>query len=135
MRTIHIGICHNNNLIITQFGNIKIVAVSFGKTASERIDHRLDLRICQYFVDTCFFYIQYLSTNWKDSLEITVAGCLCRTTGRISLNNENLTFGSISALTICQLSVGIKGKFLLGQQVRLCFLLCLTDFCRFFRTG
>ena len=135
MRTIHIGICHNNNLIITQFGNIEIVAVSLGKTASKRIDHGLDLRIGQHFINTCFLNIQNFSTDWKNRLEITITGGLCGTTGRISLDDENLTFGSIPALTVCQFSVGIKRKFLFRQQICFCLFLCLANLCCFFRTG
>lgn len=38
-----------------------------------------------------------------------------------------------SSLTICKLSIGIKRKLLLGEQIGLGALLGLTDLCRFFR--
>ena len=57
MRSIHIGICHNDDLVITQLRNIKIVSETFRKSTAESIDHRLDLCIGKYFVDRCLFHI------------------------------------------------------------------------------
>ena len=92
MGTVHVRISHDDDLIITQFADVKVISVSFGKSTAKCIDHCLDLCVCQYFIDTCFFHIQDLTTDWQDCLEHTVSGRLCRTSGRIPLHNENLTF-------------------------------------------
>ena len=57
MGSVYIRICHDNDLIIPQLTDIKIISISFRKAASERIDHGLDLRICKYFVNACFLHI------------------------------------------------------------------------------
>ena len=51
MRTIDIGIGHDDDLVIAEFTDIKVVAVSFGKTAAKCIDHGLDLGIGKNLVD------------------------------------------------------------------------------------
>ena len=78
MRTIHIGISHDNNLMIPQLGNIKILMNS----CSKRRDHSLDLRIGVNLIQPCFFYIQDFSSQWKDRL--------CRTAVSLSLQNHPL---------------------------------------------
>ena len=37
MRTVHIGIGHNDNLIVAKLADIKVVAVSLRKTASKAL--------------------------------------------------------------------------------------------------
>ena len=119
MRTIDIGISHNNNLMITKFTDIKI----FMNSCSESCDHSFDLCICINLIQTCFLYIQDLTSQWKDSLCYTISGCFCRATGGISLYNEYLTPGGIPALAVCQLAVAVKGEFGPGQHVGLGFFL------------
>ena len=38
MRPIHIGISHDHNLVVTKLRNIKVISVSFGKSAAKGID-------------------------------------------------------------------------------------------------
>ena len=45
MRSVDVGIRHDDNLVIAELRNIEIIAVALGKSAAERIDHRLDLRV------------------------------------------------------------------------------------------
>ena len=91
MRTVNIGIRHDHDLVIAKFTDIKIIAISFRKSASKCIDHSLDLRIGKHFVNGCFFNIQNLAPDWKDCLIITVTGCFCRTACGISLYDKDLT--------------------------------------------
>ena len=65
MRSVHIGISHDHNLVVAKLRNVKVISVSFGESASECIDHGLDLRIRKYFVNGCFLYIQdFTSDAW-----------------------------------------------------------------------
>ena len=43
----------------------------------KRIDHRLDLRICQHFINACLLHIQNLSTDRQDRLIHPVTRRLC----------------------------------------------------------
>ncbi len=82
-----------------------------------------------------FSHVQDLSTDRQDCLIHSVAGSLCASSRRISLNDEDFTFGCIPALTVGKLTVTVKRIFLPGQKIRLCLFLGLTDLCCFFCTG
>ena len=57
MRTVDVGIRHDNNLIVTQFGNIKVITVTFGEAAAESVDHGLYLGICEHLIDAGLLYV------------------------------------------------------------------------------
>ena len=135
MRSIHIRIGHDNDLIVAQLCNIEVIAVAFGKTAAKGVDHGFNLGVGQNLVDTGLFHVQDLASYRQDGLKIPVAGCLGRTACGISLHDENLASGSVPALTVGQLAVGIEGIFLLGQEIGLGTFLGLTDPRRLFRTA
>ena len=135
MGTIHIGIRHDDDLVIAQPGNIKIIAVTLGKSAAECVDHGLDLCICQDLIDAGFLHIQNLTSDRQDRLIHTISRCLGTAARRITLYDEDLTFGRISGLTVCQFPVGIKGELLLCQHIGLCLFLGLTDLGCLFRTA
>ena len=131
MGAIHVRIGHNNNFVVTKLRNVEVISVSFGKSAAKGIDHGLDLRIGQHLVDTCLLHVQNLTADGKNGLIGPVSCRLGRTSCRISLHDKNLAFGSIPALTVGQLSIGIKGKFLFRQKVGFCTFLCFSDLRRF----
>ena len=135
MCSIHIGICHDHDLIIAKFRDVKVISIPFRESAAECIDHGLDFRIGKYFINGCFLYVQDLTSDRQDCLIITVTGSLGRTTGRISLYDEDLTLGRIFLLAVRQLSIGIKGIFLFGQKIDLGSLFCLANLGSFLCTG
>ena len=127
MRTIHVRIGHDYDLIITKLGNIKIVSVAFRKTTAECIDHCLDLCIGQHLINGSLFYVKDLTADRKDCLIVTVSGCLGRAAGRISLYNKDLTERRIFLFAVSKLAIGVKRIFLLGEEIGLGTLLCLTN--------
>lgn len=54
MGTIDIGIRHNDNLVISQFRNVKILMDSGSKSCN----HRFDLFICINFIQPCLLHIE-----------------------------------------------------------------------------
>ena len=100
MCTVHVGIGHDDDLVITQFGNIKIFMDSCTKCS----DHRLDLGIAVDLIQSCLLYVQDLTTQWKDCLRRTVTCCLRRTAGGISLYDVDLAVLRILIRTVCKLS-------------------------------
>ena len=48
---------------------------------------------------------------------MAVSGGFGRAAGRISFDNKDLADIGIAAFTVGQFAVGVKGEFLLGQQV------------------
>ena len=87
MGAVHIGICHDDDLMVSEFADIKIIMDSRSKSC----DHRLDLRIAVDFVKAGFLYIEDLSSKRKDCLSRTVSRCLSGTAGGISLYDVDLT--------------------------------------------
>ena len=114
MFTIHIRIGHNNNFIIAKLGNVKVIAIAFGKTTAKGINHGLDFCISKNFIDAGFFYVQNLTANRQNRLIHTISGTLCTSTRRITFHDKDFAFRSIFGLTVSKLSVRVKGKFLLG---------------------
>ena len=100
MCTVHIGIGHDDDLMIPQFGNIKI----FMDTGTKCSDHGFDLRIAVDSIQTGFLHIQDLSTKRQDRLGCTASRCLGRTAGRIPLYDVDLTVFGIFIRTVCQFS-------------------------------
>ncbi len=80
MRTVNVGIRHDDDLVIPKLAYIEVISISFRKAAAERIDHGLDLCIRQHLIDTCFFNVQNLTSDWQDCLIISVSGSLGRST-------------------------------------------------------
>ena len=100
MRTVNIGIGHNDDLVITKLGNIKILMDS----GSEGSDHCLDLFVSVNLIQTCLLNIQDLTTQRKNRLCGTVSRCLGRTARGISLYDIDLTVLRILVRTVCKLS-------------------------------
>ena len=100
MGTVHVRICHNDNLVIAQFRNVEILMDS----RTESCDHRFDLRIGVNFVKAGFLHIQNLTAKRKDCLRCAASRRLCGTTRRISLNNINFTVFRIFIGTVSQFS-------------------------------
>ena len=100
MCTVNIGIGHNDDLVITKLGNIKILMDS----GSEGSDHCLDLFVSINLIQTCLLNIQDLTTQWKNRLCGTVSRRLGRTARGISLYDIDLTVLRILVRTVCKLS-------------------------------
>ena len=57
MSAVHVGIGHDNDFVITKLRDIEVIAVSFGKTAAESINHGLNLGIGKDFIYAGFLYV------------------------------------------------------------------------------
>ena len=114
MGAVHIGICHDNDLMVSQLGDIKI----FMDPCTESCDHGFDLRIGIDLIQPCFLHVQDLSSQRKDCLGRPASGSLCRSPCRISLYNIDLTFAGILVYTVRQLAWqghSIQSRFSPGQ--------------------
>src|SRR5574344_2620164 len=101
MRSIDIGIGHNDDFMISCLCNIEgllrvldIIVVP-GKTCTDGGNYRLKLVVSENLVFLCLFHIEHLSPERKDGLESSVTALLCGSACRVSLNDENLTLCGI----------------------------------------
>jgi hypothetical protein len=72
MRTIHIGIRHDDDTVITSFCYIKCIT----DRGSNRDDEVFDLFIQEYFINTSLLGIEDFTSEWEDSLDITISTLL-----------------------------------------------------------
>ncbi len=119
MRAVHIGIGHDDDLVIAKLGNVKILSVPFGKAAAEGVDHGLDLCIGQHLIHGGLLYIENLAPDGENGLEHPVSCHLGRAAGGITLNDKDLALGRIPGFAVGELSVGVKGKLRPHQHIRL----------------
>ena len=105
MATIHIGIGHDDDLVIAQLLQVqgfRILLGTYGHTHSS-IDV-LDLLALEHLVIHRFLHIQDLTAQGEDRLECAVTSLLGCTTCGVSLDQEQLTNGGIFGGTIGQLA-------------------------------
>jgi len=89
VRTIDIGIGHDDNLVVTQFFNIGLFTVILGSDSDTQCGIDVtDFVTFQRFVIHRFLNIQNLTAKRKDCLEHTVTSLLGGTTCRITLDEE-----------------------------------------------
>ena len=118
MRAVNIGIGHNDDFVVSELGNIKILMNACSKCSN----HCLDLCISVNPVKSCLLHIQDLAAKRQNRLCGTGTRCFCGTTCGITLDDKDLTFFRVLVRTICQLSRKrhpVKRGFSSGQVTRL----------------
>ena len=86
MCSVNISICHDDDLVVSQFVDIEL----FADIAAERGDHVLDLIRTQYSVEPCFLYIEDLAAKRKDGLSLAVSSLLSGAACAVALYEEDL---------------------------------------------
>ena len=100
MGTIHIRICHNDNLIVAELGQVKFVADATAKGGN----HGTDFCIGIDAIQPSLLYVEYLAPDRQDGLEPSVTALLGRTAGRITLYNEDFAVLRILYRAVSQLA-------------------------------
>ena len=100
MRAVHIGIGHDDNLVVTQLLDIEILM----NTGTERGDHSADLIVFQNTVESRFFNVQDLTAKRKDCLRRADTRGFCGTACGISLYDEDFKFCGIPFGTVGKLA-------------------------------
>ena len=119
MRAINIGIGHDDDLVITQLADIKVLVDS----GTKGCDHRLDLGVAVDSVQTGFLYVEDLTTERKDCLCGTVTCCLGGTTRGITLYDVDLTVFRVLVRTVSQLA---RKRHSVKCRFSSCKISCLT---------
>lgn len=90
MGSVDIGICHDNNLVIAQLTDIKIISVPFRKPQPNALIIVLISALASTLSILAFQHSEF-SADRHDRLIHTVSRHFGGTTGRISLYDKNLT--------------------------------------------
>ena len=105
MRTIHIGIGHDNHFVVTNLAQVECLGVlrRTNRYAQSRKDI-LDFFAFKHLMLHRFLNIEDLTAEREDSLMETVSSGLSRTACRVTLHEEELAFSRVFALAVCQLT-------------------------------
>ena len=85
MTSVNIGISHNNDLVISSFGDVKIFPAD---SCSQCSDQGSNFIIGKHFVKPSFFHIQDLSLWRKKRLVFAVTPLFGRASRRVTLHQE-----------------------------------------------
>ena len=96
MRTIDIGIGHDDNLVVTQLLIVGLLAV-FAQTEAhtQRLYDVVHLFVLEGFVPHHALHIEDLTADRQYSLELTLTTLLGRTACRVTLDDEEFAVGCI----------------------------------------
>ena len=98
--TVHIRIRHDDDLVVAKLRNVEVLI----DAGTEGRDHALDFLVGIDPVQPGLLHIQHLAAKRKHRLGIHIPSVLCRSQGRISLYDEDLTFLGIPAVAVHQLA-------------------------------
>ena len=101
MRAVHVGIGHDDDLVVAQFLDVELIAPD---TGAKRGDQRADGFRRQHPVKTRPFDVQDLATQRQHGLLFARPALLGRTTGAVTLDDEKFRKGGVFFLTIRQLA-------------------------------
>ena len=79
VRTIDVGIGHDDDLVVAQLVNVGFLAVFLTvhtKTYAQRLNDVVHFIAFERFVPHGFFYVQNLTAQWQDGLELTASSLL-----------------------------------------------------------
>ena len=85
MSSVYVGIGHDDNLMVSEFLNIKVIS----DTAAESSYHILYFFRIKNFIKSCFFYIEDFTSERKYCLTLSVSSVFSGTAGGITLDKEN----------------------------------------------
>ena len=99
MRTVDVGIRHNNDFAVTEFGDIKFTA----DTRAERKNDRNNLRRRINAVEPALFDVEDFAAQRENGLKLAVPPVLGCPAGRISLNEVQLGILHLPFVAVGQL--------------------------------
>ena len=107
MATINIGIGHDDDFVISDLSQIEefffflfiflffaftlATGIITGNTCADGLDYRKKLFIVKNLCFLSLLNVKHLTPKGEDGLEVSVSSTLCRTTGRVTLYNKELT--------------------------------------------
>ena len=93
VRSIHVGVGHEDDLAIAQLAGIEVV---FANAGAHGRDHGADFFVTQHLVVARLFHVQNFSLERQNGLEAPVASLLGGAAGGFTLYQEQLAAGGIA---------------------------------------
>ena len=101
MRPIHVGVGHDDNLAIAEFGEVEIVLAD---ARSQRGDQGANFLVPQHLVKARLLDVQDLSAQGQDGLVAAVAALLGGSAGGVALNQEEFATVGVPLLAVGEFS-------------------------------
>jgi len=115
VRTVHVGVGHDDDLVVAQPGRVEIVLADAG---ADGRDHRTDLIVAQHLVVAGLFDVEDFALQRQDGLIAAVAACPRGAAGRLTLDEKQLAAFRIFLLTVAELAgqtAGIESALAASQ--------------------
>ena len=104
VRTIDVGIGHDDDLVVAQFLVVRLLAVfAKAKSYAQSLDDVVYLLVLECLVPHYTFNVEDLTADGQDGLEMTVTSLLGTAARRVTLDDEEFA--------VCCISVGAVGQF------------------------
>ena len=98
MRAVHIGIGHDDDLVVADFVQVEILAIA----AADRGDQRFDGFGLHHAVEACTLGVKDFASQRQDGLRDRVASLNCGAACGVALHDEQFAFFRIVGLAILQ---------------------------------
>ena len=98
VRAVHVGVGHDDDLVIAQLRQIEVVA----NASSQRADDVRHLLRRQHLVDAGPLHVEDFTSDRQHRLILALAPLLGRPTGRVALDDEHLGIDRIAILALRQ---------------------------------
>ena len=101
MRAVHVGIGHDDDLVVAQLLDIKLIPANAGAQCGDQV---ADFLTGQHAIEPGAFDVQDLAAQGQNGLIGAAAALLGRATGRIAFDEEEFGLGGVFFLTIGKLA-------------------------------
>ena len=95
---VHVGVGHDHDPMVAQLRQVELIA----HACADRGDQRPNLVVREHFVEPALLDIQDLTAQRQDGLEAPIAALLGRTTGRVALDDVDLTARRVGVRAVGQ---------------------------------
>ena len=99
MRSVHVGVCHDDDLVVTQLVE---VGVFLANACTHSRNKGFYFLVGQHLVKTGALGIQDLAAQGQNGLIFGITPLLGRTACRVTFHDEKFGFNRILALAVCQ---------------------------------
>src|SRR5680860_106058 len=98
--SVDVSVGHHHDLVVAHLLDVEL----FMDAGAERGDDRLHFGVGQHLVDPSLLDVEDLSADRQDRLDPRVTATLGRTTGGVTLDDEDLALGRVRRLAVGQLA-------------------------------
>ena len=122
MRTVDVGIGHDEDFVVAHLGDVELIP----DAGAQRRDDRHQLVVAVHAVGAGFLNVEHLAPQRQNRLDVRIAPLLGRASGRVALHNEQLGLAGVFFVAVGQLA---------GHAVCLQRALAAHQVARFLRRG